>query len=348
MACLGYMVIPQPMVEVRCSVCGNQSYEVICTPARVKADLEYVRRFHRRRLRPTKNGSPPPSSLADRANFTQDYSTAIVACMVCGLVYRNPRPPAGAVKQAYEKEHYGHERLAAMFDAHVELYRPKAQYLRRWLAGSTVRIVEVGSFVGGFLTAGREYGWQMLGVDPGKEVDAFCKEHGLQVVRETLGEVQLANNSIDCVAIWNTFDQLPDPEPTVSIARRLLRIGGVLALRIPSGECFRRAQWLATVLPRPFAGWVRVAMAWNNLMAFPYLHGYSVQTLDHLLMRYGFQRLAVEPDTLVRLSDSQTKTWAEWEERLLKGAWRAAYRLPGIRGVALPTAPWFDAYYRVL
>jgi hypothetical protein len=56
MACLGYMVIPQPMVEVRCSVCGNQSYEVICTPARVKADLEYVRRFHRRRLRPTKNG----------------------------------------------------------------------------------------------------------------------------------------------------------------------------------------------------------------------------------------------------------------------------------------------------
>src|SRR5437870_13652931 len=121
MACLGYMVIPQPIVEVRCTVCGNQSYEVICTPAQVKADLEYLRRFHRRRLRPTKNGSPPPSSLADRANFTQDYSTAIVACMVCGLVYRNPRPPAGAVKQAYEKEHYGYERLAAMFDAHVEL-----------------------------------------------------------------------------------------------------------------------------------------------------------------------------------------------------------------------------------
>jgi len=340
-------VIAQPMVEVRCSVCGEGSYEVICTPAQVKADLQYVRQFHRRRLRPTPNGSPPRSALADRADFTQDYSTAIVSCMACGLVYRNPRPPAGAIEEAYEKERYGHERLAAMFDAQVELYRPKAQYLRQWLAsGSTVKIVEVGSFVGGFLAVGREYGWQMLGVDPGKEVDVFCKERGLQVLPETLGEVQLAKDSIDCVAIWNTFDQLPDPDPTVSAARRLLRTGGVLALHIPSGESFRRAQRWVTVLPRPFAGWVRVAMAWNNLMAFPYLHGYSIQTLDHLLMRYDFQRLAVEPDTLVRLSDSQTKTWAKWEERLVKAAWRAAYRLPGIRDVAVPIAPWFDAYYR--
>src|SRR5438034_1241189 len=103
------------MVEVRCSVCGEGSYEVICTPARVKADLQYVRQFHRRRLRPTPNGSPPRSALADRADFTQDYSTAIVSCMACGLVYRNPRPPAGAIEEAYEKERYGHERLAAMF-----------------------------------------------------------------------------------------------------------------------------------------------------------------------------------------------------------------------------------------
>ena len=115
------------MVEVRCSVCGEGSYDVICTPARVKADLEYLRRFHRRRLYPTENGSPPPSALADRADFTQGYCTAIVSCRACGLVYRNPRPLAGAINEAYENEQYGHERLAAMFDAQVELYRPKAQ-----------------------------------------------------------------------------------------------------------------------------------------------------------------------------------------------------------------------------
>src|SRR5438445_449838 len=95
------IVIPRPMVEVRCVVCAEDSYEVICTPARVKADLEYLRLFHRRRLRPSKNGSLPHSALADRADFTQDYSTAIVSCTACGLVYRNPRPPAGAIKKAY-------------------------------------------------------------------------------------------------------------------------------------------------------------------------------------------------------------------------------------------------------
>src|SRR5207237_1935422 len=140
--------------------------------------------------------------------------------------------------------------------------RPKAQYLRRWLAcGSTVKILEVGSFVGGFLAAGREYGWQMLGVDPGEEVDAFCKERGLQVLPETLAEVQLEKDSIDCVAIWNTFDQLPDPAPTVTAARRLLGTGGVLALRTPSGEGFRRARRAMTAPTLPVAGTAGVADA---------------------------------------------------------------------------------------
>ena len=36
----------------------------------------------------------------------------------------------------------------------------------------------------------------MVGVDPGKEVDAFCKDRGLVVLPQTLGELQLASNSI--------------------------------------------------------------------------------------------------------------------------------------------------------
>jgi hypothetical protein len=186
----------------------------------------------------------------------------------------------------------------------------------------------------------------MLGVDPGKEVDAFCREHGFRVVQGTLADVKLEANSIDCVAIWNTFDQLSIPRPTVLAARRILRGGGLLALRVPNGDCFRRAQrWLQT-LRHPVDGWLRAAMAWNNLISFPYLQGYSVQTLDYLLNPYGFRRIAVDPDTLVRLSDAQTKTWAMWEECVLKTAWRAVYRLGWIPGGGVSLAPWFDVYYR--
>jgi hypothetical protein len=99
-------------------------------------------------------------------------------------------------------------------------------------------------------------------------------------------------------------------------------------------------------LPWPFGGVLRAAIAWNNLLGFPYLYGYSERTLDQLMAGYGMRRLAVFPDVLARLADTQTKTWAAWEERALKRTWQAVARLEATRpGHAGTVAPWFDAYY---
>lgn len=336
-------MVAEPLVAVRCGVCGSEELDTICTAREVAAHLEYLRRFHRRRLR---RGSE--EALADRADFTQDYATDIVQCRQCGLVFRNPRPTAAAIARAYAADEYGHERLASMWESQVELYRPKARRLARMLPAGA-RVVEVGSFVGGFLQAGRERGWEMLGVDPGREVDSFCAERGLRVFPGTLPELARSGHPewrpgpADCVAVWNAFDQLPEPEPVLAAARSLLRPGGVLALRVPNGECFRGAVALMRRLPQPLGGWLRALMAWNNLLAFPYLNGYSVRTLDWLLGWHGFQRLAVEPDTLCRLADAETRAWAHAEEWALKAVARLAARMERRTFVR---APWLDLYYR--
>jgi SAM-dependent methyltransferase len=336
-------MVAEPLVEVSCDVCGDERHEVICTAQEVQAQQEYLRRFHHRRLRP----GAPPGALADRAEFTQDEATAIAACRTCGLVFRNPRPTDEAVARAYTGDQYGRPRLEALFAAQVALYRPKARQLSRWLEPGA-RVVEVGSFVGGFLTAGRERGWEVRGVDPGQEVAGFCREQGLQVVEGTLEDVSLPPGSVDAVAIWNTFDQLPDPAPTLDAAQRLLRPGGILALRVPNGACFRWCVSTARRLPAPLASWLRAAMAWNNLLAFPYLHGYTVSTLDRLLLRRSMRRIAVRGDTLARLADTDTKRWAAWEERVLKLLWRVAARAERlVQSSRLEVAPWFDAYYHL-
>jgi SAM-dependent methyltransferase len=337
-------MLAEPMVEVRCAVCGSGRREVICAAREVRAQLEYLRRFHRRRLR----ADAGPEALEERAEFTQDYATDIVACRGCGLVFRSPRPAAGAIARAYAAERHGRRRLEALFESQAELYRPKARRLARRLSPGA-RVVEVGSFVGGFLAAGREQGWEMLGVDPGEEVDAFCAERGLRVFRGSLAEAPLESGSVDAVAIWNTFDQLPDPEPVLAAARRLLRPGGLLAVRVPNGECFRWAACWMQRLPHPLGGWLRAAMAWNNLLVFPYLNGYSLPTLGRLLARHGFQRLCACPDTLARLSDEQTQRWAAWEERALKLVCHLAARVEALRpGSRLSLAPWVDAIYAPL
>src|SRR5437879_6456496 len=108
-------MVAEPLVEVTCAVCGSESHQVICAAGEVAAHLEYLRWFHRRRLRAGPGGRPPRDALEERAEFTQDYATDVVACDVCGLVFRSPRPTAAAIRRAYQRDHYARERLEALF-----------------------------------------------------------------------------------------------------------------------------------------------------------------------------------------------------------------------------------------
>jgi SAM-dependent methyltransferase len=341
-------MVAKPLIEVRCAVCSGEGQELICSAREVEAHLKYLRAFHQRRLRGAR-GEGADGLLADRADFTQEYATDIVACRDCGLVYRTPRPTDRAITRAYEGDSYGAERLASLFEAQRDLYRAKVRHLRRWLPRDRpARVVEVGSFVGGFLAVGREQGWEMLGVDPGEQVGDFCRSMQLPVFRGSLPEAPLEAASVDAITIWNTFDQLPEPESTLVAVRRALRPGGLLVLRVPNGACFRALAAWNRRLPRPLGGWLRAAMAWNNLLAFPYLYGYSVRTLDWLLAWHGLERVAVDPDVLPRLSDGETRAWAAWEEAAIKRSWRAAVRLSlALTSRAATLVPWFDAYYRL-
>jgi len=335
-------------VEVCCVVCGSNEHVIVCSANEVEVHHRYLRLFHRRRLHLDRMDQVTESALADRISFTQDYATDIVACTSCGLLFRNPRPPKASVTAMYAHDHYDENHLTTTFDTQLDLYRSKAKLLARWLPRRhPLRVVEVGSFVGSFLAAGKEMGWDMLGVDPGEQAVAFCKAKGLAVFRGTLPDLKVSTKSVDCVAIWNTFDKLPDPRPTLEAASRLLRPGGILTIRVPNGAYFVSALSASRRLPRWFARWLRAALAWNNFLMFPYLVGYSVSSADRMMARYYFRRLAGYTDTLVTLADPHVKWWAAQEERLIKLVCRGVASVESLRGsTAYGTAPWLDIYFR--
>jgi SAM-dependent methyltransferase len=318
-----------------CVVCGGGARTLVCGADEVRRQFDYARRFHRRRLRLV-GRRRARQGLADRGKYTHDYATDIVACAACGLLFRDARPGAETAVAEYAGDYYGAERLGALFESQVELFRGRIGTLRDLVGIDQPLVVEVGSFVGGFLTAARELGWTAVGIDPGEEVAAFCRARGLDVRRTVAEDAPIPRGSADCVAIWNTFDQLSDPRPTLASARRWLKRDGVLVVRVPNGSCFRAA---LRHLAGPWRVPLHTALAWNNLLGFPYLYGYSAATLDRMLGDFGFVRLAVRPDTLVRLSDATTAAWAAWEERAIKAMCRLASRANA------DLAPWFDAYY---
>ena len=328
-----------------CTVCGATARTEVASAATIARQLAWLARFHRRRLRPA--AARRRAALEDRADFTQDEPRAIVSCRACGLVFRHPRRSPAAVERDYARDRYGEARLRALAAAQARAYDGKMARLGRWFARRRqVRVVEVGSFVGGFLGAARAAGWDAIGVDPGEEVVSFCRARDLTVHQGTIEELVVPPATVDAVAVWNTFDQLADPESTLARAARLLRPGGILALRVPNGRFFADAMARLAADRAPARRLRLLALAWNNLIGFPYLHGYAVGTLDRLLAPYGFERLHVDPDTLLPLADADTRRWAALEERLVKRLCRVAWNRQVDGPARWAAAPWLDMYYR--
>ncbi len=331
---------PVPSVHDRCVVCGEGDTVLLVGREELRSELDWLHDFHARRLRADVSGE----ALADRATFTQEQPTDIVRCRGCGLVYRNPRPSARGLARAYRRDHYGQERLEALFASQLASNRRAAARLAAGLEPGA-RVLEIGSFVGAFLAAARELGLAASGIDPGREVADFCRRRGLRVFEGTIDEARPEAGSVQAVVIRNTFDQLTDPAAMLAWARSALAPRGVLVLRVPDGAWFAHAMRAIGGRPERGSRVLRAALAWNNHVGFPYLHGYSVETLDVLLGRHGFERIASRGDTLAILADRSTRPWARLEERAVKLWVRVAGALPGGDRHRLP---WLDATYQLL
>lgn len=333
----------QPRVSVGCRLCGSRRSRLVCSERDIAAQLAFLRSFYRSRW-----SKQDAATATDRIKFTQDYTTAVVACEGCGLLYRNPRPAARAVSEAYQTEHYDERYLRAELQTQQAWAHTKVPLVAKYLDKSTrrPRVLEVGSFVGGFLLEGLNQGWDMVGVDPGRDVAAFCRERGLPIFEGTVEDARFPPGSFDAVVVWNTFDQLPDPRPLLEQAVVLLRNGGVLVIRVPNGACFAWMMRLRARLPRTLRRPLDVAMACNNLLTFPYLYGYSPDQLLRLTAAYGFRLAACVADQVVSAPAGHLAWWALAEERTVKAMFRAIAALwPDSRTRRYRTSPWLDVVF---
>ncbi|MEX2283272.1 MAG: class I SAM-dependent methyltransferase [Gemmatimonadota bacterium] len=309
-----------------CPACSSQASRLVADGDALKDEIEELWQFH---LLRRKHGVPA-RHLYDRAFFTLDPPLQLVACTECGTLYRNPREKADAVVETYEQEQADAVVLESLFEAQKRSYRRQADELRR-LAGRTGSGLEVGSYVGAFLAAAREVGWDFEGIDVNADAAEFARGKGLHADAGSLDTVSV-QRQFDAVAIWNCFDQLSDPRATLAQAFALLSTGGILAIRVPNGQCYRR--WRNGGRPGLVAGLV---LAHNNLLGFPYRQGFTPTSLSQILERAGFRVEQIRHDVLVSTADPWTRRWAVWEERIVKRA---------LRLLSLGPAPWFEVYAR--
>ena len=318
-----------------CPVCSSTDAQELVSADDAKVETEQLWEYHQKRLKP----EIPTSHLMDRVAFSQRAPLRLVRCDDCGLVYRNPVERAAELSEIYEEAGPDDAVLRALHDTQRSAYDAQAARLTE-IFGRRGTGIEVGSYVGAFLAAARDAGWQFTGVDVNAETNAFTRALGFQVDDGTIESLD-AERRADVVAIWNCLDQLADPASAVRAARAHLTTGGMLAVRVPNGACYAAFRPL---LRSPLAGVAREWLAQNNLLGFPYRYGFTPTALARLVERNGMRVEQVVGDVLVPIADRWTKRWAALEEKLVKRVIGAGAR---ISGGDKPLAPWFEVYARV-
>ncbi len=87
-------------------------------------------------------------------------------------------------------------------------------------------------------------------------------------------------------------------------------------------------------------------MAFNNLLTFPYLYGYSLRQLKRFTGSYGFRLAACVPDQVVATPPDHLAWWARLEERAVRGLFRVIAGLwPDDRSEEFRSAPWLDCVF---
>jgi SAM-dependent methyltransferase len=326
--------VPSPSYEpARCVVCDHTDAEVIAEHDDLRAEVEALWEYHERRLRP----ETPLRHLTDRLAFSEHPPFRLVRCRECGLVYRNPVERARELSKIYAGEAPPPDVLRSLHATQLPAVRAQARALRR-LLGRGGTGLEVGSYVGAFLAAARQEGFQFEGLDINTEVNAFTRAMGFTVHDGELTSFD-AGRTFDIVAILNTFEQLADPRATVNAAARLLRPGGIFALRVPNGGFYAALRGRFARGGRVERAAARALLAQNNLLTFPYRYGFTRQALARLLDEQGFRLRRIRGDVLVPVADEWTRAWARLEETLIKRLLGTVAHRDGTRW-----APWLDVF----
>lgn len=270
-----------------CAHCGEAPASTFRTRGEIAAELVlrdafFASRVERRFSR-------------DVTNVLLGTPAAILRCDACGILVRDQAPD----DEAFREDRYERAVLESLHAVHAAAFRGKeADY--RGLLRSGARVAEVGSYAGGFLAASREWGWETVGVDIGRDTSRFAQSLGFDVRAEPLERCGFARASFDAVFIWNCFEQLAAPRVALAEAHRILRSPGALVLRVPDAGFYAQCRSVA-------------ALATNGLLGWPHRFGFDAPALRRLAAEHGFapQRVLRAPAIGPLLRPSRAFGWLE-------------------------------------
>jgi SAM-dependent methyltransferase len=163
----------------------------------------------------------------------------------------------------------GHERLARIEDESPWFrYRNRVVLDLLELGGWPTAMWEVGSGNGFVAMAIRDRGVEAVAIEPAPAGAAAARDRGLSSICARLEQLELPDGTLPAIGLFDVLEHLPDPEPLLEEAHRVLAPGGALLVTVPA-------------LPRLWSAADERA---------GHVRRYGRLSLDRLLASRGFER----------------------------------------------------------
>ncbi len=211
-----------------------------------------------------------------------EFGVDILRCRECHHVFSsfaaNPHYDDFWGDEVAEDEHFYWNKARA---------RMHQDFFRRFLAGRSGRLLDVGCGLGFFLKAIEPYAnWAAYGCE--------ISPAAVRYARETLGlpnvvcgqpeDVDLPQSSFDLITMWDVLEHFLWPDQLLRRCHALLNEGGICFILTPNV----RVQLLRARIIKLVRG-VQPGIAY--LQAHDHLHHYSMSSIRRLLNRNGFSRV---------------------------------------------------------
>jgi SAM-dependent methyltransferase len=211
----------------------------------------------------------------------------IIGCEACGFTHAIPLPDPAELAREYAEAYYRDAKPTYLTHAREDQDWAKLAQDDRLAAietalGGMGTLIEIGSGPGFFLDTAVARGWNAIGVEPSQQAAAFAQGRGLTVHNRTFADaVAQGLPPADAIAATNVLEHIPDPIATLTLARDLLKPGGVLCITVPND--FSPLQCAARDGKGHAPWWV----------APPHhLNYFDFDSLEKLLTRLGLQPIA--------------------------------------------------------
>ncbi|MFH1423185.1 MAG: class I SAM-dependent methyltransferase [Planctomycetota bacterium] len=161
-------------------------------------------------------------------------------CNDCGLIFQNPRVKDVIAENIIASDSCSRhfeikENRATRKPYYLKYIRLIEKYLPPALQTKEKSILEIGCGAGGFLSAAKDAGWKVTGIEISETLAKIANEKfGLNVLLGEINSLNLKPESFDAAALNMVIEHLEFPLKTLETIHNLLRSNGVLLIHTPN------------------------------------------------------------------------------------------------------------------